>query len=198
VAASDADTLDGAVVKLVDFGIAKDAESCSPQRCLHYTLGSRAYMAPEQHSMPDAVDARADVWSLGLLLCELICGELPQGDEQLGAGGSGLASTVAMPPNVPEGLQAVILKCLEPQPEDRFRNALELGQALSPFGTGSSGGQREPAPSGDRCDRRPRWIPQHSGVFRVPSDGDCETLVESGSVEPASGQRTKWEDSVGS
>jgi serine/threonine-protein kinase len=185
VAGSDTDTVDGTVVKLVDFGIAKHAESCSSHRCSHYTLGSPEYMAPEQYAMPDAVDARADVWSLGLLLFELICGELPQGDEQFSAGGSRLGSVVTMPPNVPEGLQAVIVKCLEPRPQDRFSNARELGQALLPFRTGTNDGQRDPAISRDRCDGRPRRIPQFSGVFRVPSDGDCETLAESGSVEPA-------------
>ncbi len=178
LATRDVEVLDGAVVKLVDFGIAKDAESCPPGSAVRYVLGSPEYMAPEQRVAPDTVDPRADVWSLGVLLFELLCGDLPP-NVDLGGDRGRLVLMPPMPPGVPEGLEQVIARCLERRPEDRFRDARELGRALLPFASVADGGHAR------ACTRRPSrrqrtLVPQHSGVFRAWQDDACDTLVESG------------------
>ncbi len=178
LASRDVDDLDGAVVKLVDFGIAKDAESCPPGSAVRYVLGSPEYMAPEQRVAPDTVDPRADVWSLGVLLFELLCGDLPP-NVDLGGDRGRLVLMPPMPPGVPEGLEEVIAQCLERRPDDRFRDARELGQALLPFASAAGGGHARV------CTRRPSrrqrtQVPQHSGVFRAWKGDACDTLVESG------------------
>ncbi len=182
------DALDGMVVKLVDFGIAKDDQGAPTRVSSRYLLGSPEYMAPEQRIAPDAVDSRADVWSMGVLLFELLCGELPP-NVTLGGDRGRLVLVPPMPPGVPEGLEKVISQCLERRPEDRFRDGRELGQALLPYGT---------ARCGDRCGVYPRRptlrqrdqlprpqssrheIPPYSGMRRVVQTDACDTLQESG------------------
>jgi serine/threonine protein kinase len=70
------------VVKLVDFGIAKlagEAVAAGSITGTGATLGTPAYMAPEQIEKPGAVDHRADIYSLGVVFYEMLTGELPLG-----------------------------------------------------------------------------------------------------------------------
>ena len=69
-------------VKIVDFGIAllaDDSEKNYTLTMTGHTLGSVAYMAPEQHEKPHQVDHRADIYSLGVVIYEMLTGELPLG-----------------------------------------------------------------------------------------------------------------------
>jgi serine/threonine-protein kinase len=96
-------------------------------------------MAPEQMS-GDPVDARTDVWALGVLLFELLTGRKPF---QGGAWPAVCARVLsdAAPPleslgdRVPAEVQSAVRRCLQRMPEDRFSNVAELAVALSPFGT---------------------------------------------------------------
>jgi eukaryotic-like serine/threonine-protein kinase len=130
----------GAVVKVLDFGLAKlAAELDSPQ---HVALtrtgsffGSPAYMSPEQWMSPKSADARSDVWSLGCILYELLTGQVPFGGSNLGD--LFRAALEARPPSpralgveIPPMLDALIMRCLEKEPARRYSGATELGQAL--------------------------------------------------------------------
>lgn len=136
-------TQDGAeLVKVLDFGISKqldDSRTVSEERTqTGIMLGTLEYMAPEQIRSTKGVDARADIWSLGVTLYRLLTGKLPfhgssPGDTAALVLGSQPAHPASLRPEIPEGLGTLILKCLEKQPDQRFGSARELIAALEPF-----------------------------------------------------------------
>lgn len=123
------------LVKVLDFGIAKaphEAELGLTKT--HAVLGSPAYMSLEQLRSSRLVDARSDIWSLGVILYELVAGRRPFHGE----GVADLALRIAMEPTplLPRGpheLDEIIARCLALEPAERFPNVGELAQALSPF-----------------------------------------------------------------
>jgi serine/threonine protein kinase len=141
---------DGApLVKVLDFGVAKAIAMDNGTLALpsltatQSVVGSPLYMSPEQVRRPRAVDFRTDLWSLGVILYELLVGAPPfEGDTAL----SMLAAIVSDPtpsvrekrPDLPVGLEAVISKCLQKKPEDRYQNVGELAQALASYAPDSS------------------------------------------------------------
>ncbi|HQI81013.1 MAG TPA: serine/threonine-protein kinase [Deltaproteobacteria bacterium] len=123
------------VVKLTDFGIAhvEDPEA-SHQTQAGEILGTPNYMSPEQ-VMGKKVDGRSDLYSLGVILYELATGSRPFKGENLAAIFHAITSETparpeALNPQVPKGLSGVILRCLEKNPEERFRTGRELSEAL--------------------------------------------------------------------
>ncbi len=130
------------MVKVVDFGISKITGSASRQFSLTDTsimMGSPAYMCPEQLESSRNVDARADIWSLGVILHELIVGEIPfRGESVPQLVGSillGKRMSLTVLPGVPAELDAVVERCLRQNREDRFASVHQLREALIPFST---------------------------------------------------------------
>jgi serine/threonine protein kinase len=133
------------LVKVLDFGISKainvEDNALEPAPSLtatHSLLGSPAYMSPEQIRRPKSVDTRTDIWSLGSILFELLTRDPPfNADSPIAL----LAAVVSDPlpsirekrPDVPPELEAVIAKCLEKKPENRYQTVAELADALAPF-----------------------------------------------------------------
>ncbi|MBX7257092.1 MAG: protein kinase [Candidatus Hydrogenedentes bacterium] len=119
----------GGLVKLTDFGLAKAEDSRMTQTGV--VMGTPSYMAPEQVLGREA-DVRSDVYALGLVLYECLTGETVfLGQNVLERQ---LKETPPAPSTVVEGvppqLDAIILKCVSKQPEDRFQNMKELMAAL--------------------------------------------------------------------
>ncbi|MBV9949857.1 MAG: serine/threonine protein kinase, partial [Myxococcales bacterium] len=110
-------------VKLLDFGISKLAASGAPDAAMTSTqalMGSPLYMAPEQMRSSKNVDARADIWSMGVILYEMLGGRPPFDGETLPAVCARImteppADLRAVRPDLPPTLAAVVMKCLEKQ-----------------------------------------------------------------------------------
>ena len=123
-------SFDGAV-KLTDFGIAQPSEKSAPGRL----KGKLAYMSPEQ-SRGEIVDARTDVFALGIVLWEMMTGgRLFEGNGDA-AVLQAVRSSVIPPaarvnPDVPLDIDAVVMKALQRPPEQRYQTAQELERALA-------------------------------------------------------------------
>ncbi len=131
-------------VKVLDFGVAKllrpigDLPKVGTKAGI--VVGTPEYMAPEQ-AMGTGTDARVDVYALGLVLYELLCGEQPFKGDTFGKLVLEITQS-AVPPlpaatpageRLPPGLSAVVLRCLEKHPDDRFPSAAALADALEPY-----------------------------------------------------------------
>jgi serine/threonine protein kinase len=131
-------------VKVVDFGISKIIGGVTPESLTHPSrvVGSLFHMAPEQ-MRGKSVDARTDVWALGLLLYEMLTGKRPFRDAPWPDVCARVLSDAAGPfivpgDEMPRELSAIIARCLERHPGGRYQNVAELAVALAPFGGQSS------------------------------------------------------------
>lgn len=127
---------EGVRVKLMDFGIAKDIEDCTGVTRQGALVGTPGYMAPEQ-VMGDTVDARTDVYALGVLLYRMLLGRTPF--SHLTGPAVLVAPLRADPPpfntiepnhGLPDTLEWTVMRCLERAPSARFADVTELRRAL--------------------------------------------------------------------
>jgi hypothetical protein len=127
-------------IKVLDFGLAKQLGS---SRALGVTgpqdsLGSPGYMSPEQVSTPQLVDSRTDIWSLGVVLYQLLTNASPFGSGSLVEVLSHiLKATPASLPSVVSGLDveldAIVQRCLEKAPEARYQTMGQVADALNAY-----------------------------------------------------------------
>ncbi len=122
---------------LTDFGIAKILASDTAATKTGMMMGTLNYMAPEQVRVSRHVDGRADVYSLGVMIYEMLVGELPFRGENPGA--IMLAHLQQPPPDprlslpeLPDSVALAILRALAKEPEERWPTAGELAAALNP------------------------------------------------------------------
>jgi WD40 repeat protein len=145
--------------KLLDFGLAKsrEAETGQDQTRVAVTtevgivMGTVRYMSPEQ-ARGEALDARSDIFSLGIVLYEMLSGSRPFD----GATTADVVSAVlraeppALPDSIPATLRAIVQRCLNGQPGDRFQSASDLAFALR-----NGSGATAAVPAGDLRRSRP-------------------------------------------
>ncbi len=136
-----ASTPEGFVVKVLDFGISKDTASVSsagPRSVMTNAgsaIGSPYYMSPEQMRASLPVDARADIWSLGTILFELLSGRCPFEGDTLPVVCAKVLDEAppdlsALAPDVPDALKRVVERCLQKSRDERYASVEELAQAL--------------------------------------------------------------------
>ncbi|MCL2449104.1 MAG: protein kinase [Polyangiaceae bacterium] len=132
------------VVKVLDFGISKSLSNRAGEGQLeltrtHAALGSPLYMSPEQMSSAKHVDARTDVWSLGVTLFELVCARTPFVADSI----TELVAKVLneqpaliqeFRPNLPPEFSGAVARALEKDRSRRYGSVAELAAAIAPFG----------------------------------------------------------------
>src|SRR4051794_34786743 len=128
----------GTVLKVLDFGISKISLHGVSTRTGDI-MGSPAYMAPEQMESTRSVDQRADVWSLGVVLYQLVTGRPPFHGDTLPLLCLHVVNDDPEPMStvrgdLPDGFEAVVMRCLQKDPDQRYPDVGELARALAPFG----------------------------------------------------------------
>jgi len=110
-------------VKVSDFGIAHITEGDAPSERFgrSATVGTLNYMAPEQASNPGAVDARADIYSLGVTFYKMLTKQLPSGEWK---------PPSMLNPSLPRSIDAVLARSLQPDPNDRYPSVREFCDEL--------------------------------------------------------------------
>jgi serine/threonine-protein kinase len=137
-------------VKIFDFGIAQrtpGVDAVSPTRGDDAAAyGTPAYMSPEQ-ILGESVDGRSDIFSLGIVLYQLVCGARPfeRGDESdRRPAANRIRRDPPIPlhrraPDVPHALERIIMRAIEKLPVDRFQSAEVMAEQLEEFATARSG-----------------------------------------------------------
>jgi serine/threonine-protein kinase len=150
-------------VKVTDFGIARAASSSTMTRTGHI-LGTAHYISPEQ-AMGEHVGPASDLYSLGIVLYEMLTGELPfDADTPIGIAMKHVNGHVRPPqdldPSVPDGINAITLRLLAKSPEDRYAGDTELIEDLERVCAGLD-------PSGATTEMMTRVIPAAGATTRM-------------------------------
>lgn len=165
------------LIKVLDFGLSKvldpDAAFATESSLTEteMVVGSPHYMSPEHVRSLKYVDARTDIWSLGVILYQLLTARRPFDGESLP---SVFAKIVTEPPDplrsvrpdVPQALEAAVLCCLEKDVTQRFQSVSELARAIAPFG---------PETSRISAERIERVMPSLRGMPAVLQADDLTT-----------------------
>ncbi len=117
----------GGIAKVTDFGLAGFDEKAGTKHNLTQTnvaMGTASYMAPEQQVDAKNADHRADVYSLGVILYELLCGDVPMGN---------FDAPSVRKPALDKRLDGIVARCLKTSPSERYQKVTDLIADLDPL-----------------------------------------------------------------
>jgi eukaryotic-like serine/threonine-protein kinase len=192
-----ATTPEGVVLKVLDFGISKEVStplrsvSRKPRTSLTSDgdpVGSPYYMAPEQMRASPDIDARADIWSLGAILFELLTGQCPfEGETLTEVCGKVLSEA---PPSLSAfsnvaavELDAVIARCLQKDPNLRYQTVSDFAAALRAWRPSEEVEQAKPAPLPQRSARLPLAMVGLCAVLALGAVGFWQTRGSAANLE---------------
>ncbi|HTJ82146.1 MAG TPA: serine/threonine-protein kinase [Polyangiaceae bacterium] len=171
-----------AIVKLLDFGIAKlriNGELYKGLTRPGVIMGTPEYMAPEQVFSADAVDGRADIFSCGVMIFEMLAGRRPVGgDEAHQIAAAYLSGSIAklseLAPQIAPELASAVHKAMAADPKDRFATVAEFRAVVEPFANKRSRGHSTPPPVSPSAHREPlssvpKTIPPVDGAAAAPA-----------------------------
>jgi eukaryotic-like serine/threonine-protein kinase len=130
-------------IKVLDFGISKITRASGNEDVTEVTqasalMGSPPYISPEQLDSPRDVDTRTDIWAFGVILYELLTGSLPFYAQRIPELCIKIATQQQPPlrslrPELPQGIEIVVRRCLEKDRSRRYPNVVALALALAEF-----------------------------------------------------------------
>lgn len=121
---------DNRTIKVADFGIARFSNKTETMNMGDGAIGSVHYISPEQ-AKGELVDNKADIYSVGVMLYEMITGQLPfQSDSAVSVAIMQLQKEAVMPrklnPNIPVGIEQITMRAMQKSPRDRYQSANEM------------------------------------------------------------------------
>ncbi len=161
----------GEHVRILDFGLARLRGAVGRDATQHnMVVGTPNYMAPEQTVGGGTIDARTDVYAVGVVLFEMIAGERPfSAEDTLALLGMHRAAPIPKLADrlertivLPNGVQAVLDKAMAKSPDDRYQTAIELAEAIDEV----TGARAVPEPAGEVVHRKKATTPAIGSAAR--------------------------------
>jgi len=123
------------LLKILDFGISKTPAEVTELTGAQTVIGTPTYMAPEQMVSARSTDHRSDIWSIGVVMYQLLAGRPPFEAETYAqlVLKVGTAAPAPLHITLPPGLQDIVLRCLEKDPGRRLQTVGELARMLAPY-----------------------------------------------------------------
>jgi hypothetical protein len=187
---------------LTDFGLARMVEGSTQLTASGVGVGTPDYMAPEQ-GQGRKVDGRADIYALGVVLFEMLTGRVPyEAETPMAVVLKHITDPLPLPrtldPSIPESVEAVILRALAKNPDDRYATAGEMAVALRLAASSVPAGGRAPqdalsAPAA-ALPRSEETAPVMAGVsysFQGKADSERQAVVEQAGGRDARREGTK-------
>lgn len=175
-------------VKVADFGIARALSGDSDLTQTGSIMGTATYLSPEQ-AQGQSIDGRSDVYSLGVVLFEMITGAVPfTGDSPLAIAYRHVQEAAPLPtkfnPEIPADLEAIVMKAMAKSPEDRYQTAAEMRSDLNRFEQG------KPVDAAvGRNDEATRAIPKVAKTITIVDEPDTIDFGALSYVDSGRGRR---------
>ena len=172
------------LLKILDFGISKTPVDFGELTGTQTVIGTPSYMAPEQMKSGRSVDPRSDIWSMGVVMYQLIAGYPPFSGESYAelVLKVGLEPPMPLQVPLPNGLVEVIMRCLDKDPRRRHQNVGEMARMLAPYAT-------DPISAAQSAGRAMRILQQRGaqlGVQGSPFGGGLTAPISPAQLTPHS------------
>ena len=171
------------LLKILDFGISKTPAELSELTSTQTVIGTPMYMAPEQMRTARSTDPRSDIWSMGVVMYQMLTGRPPFEAETYAELVLKVDTGVPapLPGDLPPGLAAIVMRCLEKDPRNRLQDVGALAAQLVPYASDPMAAQKS-------AERTVRILATPQSPMPSASQGDL-------SLSPAARTPSSWDQS---